>query len=399
MGIFTPNISFDDVNEQSKFILIWRLCVLFSLMFFTLGVTFLGEETIQYLIYFSCFIITSSACVYLYKSKKSLPIYVALSIIGAILLFLTLNFIDSTVHFGDFIWMLIISALAFFGAGGKFGFLILSLNIVNTILYSIYSVNENIENITLLSNNGKIVLAIELTVALISAGYIIFQFVVVNNKRYQELIDRNRIIETQNIENTTLVKEIHHRVKNNLQIIISLLRIQEMEMTSDESKIVFKQAIKRIMVMPLIHKKLYQEEGLSKIDLKLYLDDLMSDIKSLAGNENQVAIEISSEISKIGLKTIVPIGLMVNELVSNSIKHGFKSKELGEITISIQNGADDMFILNYRDNGEWLEKTPLKNGIGLELIQSLTEQLEGTLKREISANGTDYTFELRNIDI
>ena len=128
----------------------------------------------------------------------------------------------------------------------------------------------------------------------------------------KKVVDKiNGTLKQKNKENLTLVKEIHHRVKNNLQIIISLLRLQKGELKSLEAKEHFTEAINRIMVMSLIHKKLYQQEELASISIKSYLEDLSSDIISITSLGKPVEVVINSNIETIGLKTIVPLGLLI----------------------------------------------------------------------------------------
>ena len=211
--------------------------------------------------------------------------------------------------------------------------------------------------------------------------------------------DINETLKQKNKENLTLVKEIHHRVKNNLQIIISLLRLQKGELKSEEAKEHFTEAINRIMVMSLIHKKLYQQEELASISIQSYLQDLSADIISLTSLGKPVKVVIHSNIKTIGLKTIVPLGLLTNELIINSLKHAFENKKEGTINITINKNGGSDFLLTYADNGEWVQPKEEHPSFGIELIEILTSQLEGTQTRTSNEEGTTYLFSLKNIDL
>ena len=208
------------------------------------------------------------------------------------------------------------------------------------------------------------------------------------------LEDQNKLILSKNSENETLLKEIHHRVKNNLQIVISLLRMQSMEMKSEESKTYFTEAINRIMAMFLVHQKLYGEKELSKIDLEKYIEELVNDIIAISFDKNNIELLIKVNVEYLSLDTIMPLGLLINELASNSLKHAFNDKD-GQISIVI-NQTGDKFDFDYSDNGIW--KTPVSDRVsfGVELIDILTDQMNGSKVLD-TGNGTHYSFKLTNL--
>jgi two-component sensor histidine kinase len=179
-----------------------------------------------------------------------------------------------------------------------------------------------------------------------------------------------------------------------LQIIISLLRLQKEDLISDEAKTHFNEAINRIMVMSLIHKKLYQEKELAHISIESYLTELATDINSISNLGFPVNFNVSSKIDQVGLKTIVPLGLLVNELISNSVKHAFTKMEKGTINIEIKNFNANSFKLIYNDDGTWVEPNKENPSFGLELISILTSQLEG----ECSKIDSEFIFTLKNLD-
>jgi len=406
MSLLSPNTDFEsDFYEKGKFILAWRLVILFSSAFLVLTITIFNSNITEFLVYLTCSLISISALLYLHFTKRFKPVYHFLTISGVVIAFFTINFLPEFIHIGDFIWIILVIIFAFFGLGARFGFLYLTINLITVIYYSIFNVNSNIENIISLDTPSKIGLTIELSIGIICVAYVIHQFVIINNKSYstlletnEKLLKSNEIIKAQNLEKTTLVQEVHHRVKNNLQIIISLLRLQKNELKSEEAKEHFADAINRIMVMSLIHQKLYNEKTLATIDLISYLTDLTEDIKSISPLNSAISITIESDLKQLGLKTIVPFGLIVNELVSNSLEHAFEPGTQGAIKLKIKKESNTSLKFTYQDSGIWNNSQEIDSNFGLELINTLTNQLDGEVNRISSENGTVYTFTLKNIN-
>jgi len=212
----------------------------------------------------------------------------------------------------------------------------------------------------------------------------------------KELEANNVLIQKRDAEKTILVKEIHHRVKNNLQIIISLLRLQMVELKGAESKKQFSEAINRVMVMSSIHQKLYQQKDIAQFKLSSFIEELSSELKLFFKEEFPVEIKINSEYEDIDLKTVVPVGLILNELLSNSFKYAFDGMDSGKIQI-IGTEQENDFILNYSDNGIWKEPANENSGFGVELIEVLTEQLNGTKEFSVTDKGTEYKFTLKKM--
>lgn len=184
-------------------------------------------------------------------------------------------------------------------------------------------------------------------------------------------------------EKDVLLKEIHHRVKNNLQIVSSLLSLQSRYMEDPGTVEVFKESQSRIKSMALIHEKLYQTGDLTKINLKEYTYELVSDLfQSYSVNTYLVKYKIESSNILLDINTAIPCGLIINELVTNSIKHAFPDNASGEIDIEIRCDDED-FTLTVKDNGvgfpENLNLDTVKT-LGLQLVTSLTKQLDGTIK-------------------
>jgi len=210
-------------------------------------------------------------------------------------------------------------------------------------------------------------------------------------KKYVDALDKSLK------EKEMLLSEIHHRVKNNLSIVSSLIELQKG--TRDEiTEADLKEIQDRIRSIALVHEKLYQAETLADVDLSVYIKDLLKMIDSSLGSK-QKNVEIVSDLDAIQIdnKKAVPVGLLINELVNNCYKYAFLDKESGEIHISLKRQDQDV-VLKVEDNGAGLpanfEEKSMES-LGMTLVRAFTRQLKGDLDFR-SENGTKFTirFEL-----
>ncbi|MCE5336233.1 MAG: AAA family ATPase [Desulfobacteraceae bacterium] len=201
-------------------------------------------------------------------------------------------------------------------------------------------------------------------------------------------------------EKEVLLKEIHHRVKNNLQIIHSMLNLQLPFIKDEDATGLFKESQNRIYSMALIHEKLYQSESLALIDIKEYIRSLVENLfLSFGITEQSVAFSIDAESISFGVDTLIPCALIINELVSNSLKHGFPDRLHGErtkcrIRIGLLRKKGNEFELSVSDNGTGLPegfKLESSRSLGLELVRVLVRQLRGKMRLE-SGGGTEFVI-------
>lgn len=200
-------------------------------------------------------------------------------------------------------------------------------------------------------------------------------------------------------EKIVLLREIHHRVKNNLQIVSSLLNLQAGYITDKKILEVFKESQTRIRSMALIHEKLYQSRDLDKINFSDYIQSLIKDLFSSYRSQAD-KINIKSETGEIFLEIDQAIlcGLIVNELISNAIKHAFKGREEGEIIVKLQE-VDGEYKIIVKDNGIGFPKDiNIENSetLGLQLVTSLTSQMSGHIQI-ISESGTKVIISFKGI--
>jgi two-component sensor histidine kinase len=202
----------------------------------------------------------------------------------------------------------------------------------------------------------------------------------------REITERKRAeeqIKASLKEKEVLLREIHHRVKNNLQVICSLLSLQADHIKDRRAAEVFRDGQSRIRSMGLVHEALYRSQDLARIDFAAYIQSLVSNLFH-SYNTDSTKIRLTTDVSDVSLSvnTAIPCGLIINELVSNSLKHAFPDGRQGDIHVALALDGDGRFTLMVSDNGigypdgmDFLNASSL----GLQLVTTLAQQLEGTM--------------------
>jgi two-component sensor histidine kinase len=190
-------------------------------------------------------------------------------------------------------------------------------------------------------------------------------------------------------EKEVLLKEIHHRVKNNLQVISSLLYLQSLKLQDEQAKRIFRESQNRVKAMALIHEQLYQTKDFMRVDFAEYLQTLASMIaESYNEPPSIIKVQIDSEKLDLSIDAAIPAGLIVSELVTNSLKYAFpetaeSAEKNKEIAILARKTSDNDIMLTVCDNGIGLNmERPLESPktLGLRLVKMLTEQLRGSIE-------------------
>jgi len=210
------------------------------------------------------------------------------------------------------------------------------------------------------------------------------------------LIERKRAeeqIRASLAEKSVLLKEVHHRVKNNLQIICSLLDLQSEGIRDGEALTTFRVSQDRIRAMALIHERLYKSADFTSIDFAMYIEDLSVNLlQTYMADPGRVALKIDCGEISIGLEQAIPCGLIINELITNAIKHAFPRNRQGEIRVSFHKGEDGQITLRVADSGIGLpsDLDITRTGtLGMQLVTMLTKQLRGELTME-GNKGADF---------
>lgn len=199
------------------------------------------------------------------------------------------------------------------------------------------------------------------------------------NKMVSEYNRSRRQIESSLLEKETLLKEVHHRVKNNLQLISSILNLQSSHLQDETLLQYFKESQSRIFTIASVHEELYKSENFQKIDLDAYIKRIVPDLVRLYSEKTRIEYEIQADEIFVKLSLAIPLGLIINELITNSIQHAFPHSQSGHIAVSCTQ-RDDEIELIIRDNGIGISEehqldTP--HTLGIQLIDTLVQQIHG----------------------
>ena len=199
-------------------------------------------------------------------------------------------------------------------------------------------------------------------------------------------------------EKELMLKEIHHRVKNNLQVVSSLLRLQADKIEDKTIAEYFKLSEQRVKSMGLIHQQLYKTKDLSRINFKEYMSELCSYLHFAYDTTNRIKIDFNLEEIYFGIDTALPCGLIINELFTNAVKHAFPDERTGNIYIGLCRNSEGEYCLTIKDNGKGIKNLDFKNSssLGMELVNTLTEQLDGEIFIN-SDNGTEIQLKFKEV--
>lgn len=253
------------------------------------------------------------------------------------------------------------------------------INLLNTI-------NANQKNKLILLGIGILLFSL--------LAYLLFR----SNRALKNINSRvssqNGIIEKQNQEKALLLKELNHRVKNNLQMISSLLNLQSRELSGHPAQEAIETGKNRVEALSLVHRKLYQEGSETKVFLKDYLEELVLGL--FYGYDVSFTPELDIDNSNISIDKAIPIALIVNELVVNSLKYAYEGIDAPNFTLALKK-VNNTLEMDIRDNGVGFtaEEEDKANSFGIKLITSLVEQLDGSIERLVS-EGTHWKMKLKS---
>jgi len=194
-------------------------------------------------------------------------------------------------------------------------------------------------------------------------------------------------------EKEVLLKEIHHRVKNNLNVITSLLNLQSRKIKTKQQAInAFKESKDRIYAMAMVHEKLYQSGVYSEIDMKDYTETLLLNLQTIYPSEAKINCESDLDTISLDINRAIPCGLLLNELITNALKHAFTDRSTGKLLVAFHELKKKQFKIKVKDNGVGLYNNGTakkEESLGLHLIEILTKQLDGKLSININ-KGTEF---------
>jgi len=302
-----------------------------------------------------------------------------------------------------------------------FEFLILSKNAYDTLyneensrqineLSAVYETSEkekeiqqlsltNLISVTQLKASKKIrnyfILSTILFLGLTVVAYKAFT----NNRRKKELLNaQNKIIETSLSEKELLLREIHHRVKNNLQIVSSLLSLQSNYISDEKALDAVKESKNRVQSMAIIHQNLYMDENLVNISVKTYIENLTSYLfNSYNIKEDKIQVKMDIDNIQLDVDTLVPLGLVLNELINNCLKYAFPGNNAGIIEVILKQEGS-LLKLSVNDNGVGFEGDAShfnQNSFGHKMINAFIKKLKGEMKIK-NNDGTKISIEIKN---
>ncbi len=379
--------------DFAKYILVWRLSWIFTILFAVLTISIFFYNPLSSLYYGIAFLVCVFTTTYLIKTTNFLSVFWIFAIAVSTIVIASMHTLLNMLHYADIVWTACIVVFSYIGLGNRVGNFFLILHSANFLVFYIFGMNLHIANLKSLNDIELWSGLLEFLIALFSLTYLLRTFIKLQIENEAKLIHLNENLKQKNNENRILMQEIHHRIKNNLQLVVSLLRMQQDEIEHEDAEKSFDSAINRIHSISLIHQKLYQNNQLNHFNFQSYVEELTQEIKSIQQPHLVVDMQLKLAINEIGLKTIVPLGLILNELITNSFKHGFDVKKVNQLFLEIIQESEEKIMLRYTDSGEW--KSEAKKGFGSELMDLLVQQMEGTMKLEKG----HYEFHLRNLDL
>jgi two-component sensor histidine kinase len=198
------------------------------------------------------------------------------------------------------------------------------------------------------------------------------------------------------MDKEVLLKEIHHRVKNNLEVVSSLLALQSAQIDDPYTKDAMLAGQNRVHSIGIVHQKLYQGTNLGSIEMKDYFINLSESILDSFGAKKRVTVECAMDQLDVDIDTAVPLGLIVNELLTNTLKYAFPEGQQGKVQIKLHKQMDGALRLEVSDNGVGKSGVTKGTGFGGQLVALLTQQLSGSMREEIS-HGTHIYFEFKPV--
>jgi len=258
------------------------------------------------------------------------------------------------------------------------------------------SAKNEIQELKLTKNRNFIIfISMALFLALITA---LVSFRGFKKKLYiNKLLKRQKVeISRKNEAKKIMLQEIHHRVKNNLQVVNGLLRMQSSKVKDEKVVDMFKETQSRVLSMAKLHEKMYQSGDLKRLNAKNYITMLVEEIVQNYTVEKDIELDLDIEELFIDSETMMPLSLIINEIITNSLKYAFVGRKKGTISVRLSPSMDITNQLYIADDGIGYKKEESPTGLGAKLIQSFTRQLNGTIEK-ISGNGTAFKLTFENI--
>jgi two-component system, sensor histidine kinase PdtaS len=317
--------------------------------------------------------------------------------LSSVIVCININFNRNVIHLVEPFWMIDIVVFSIFMVGVRWGIIFFLTMATGYVFYVPRFFQTDLVRLTEVPNLERYFFGLEIASAVFTLVYILAMFVMLVRRAesgMQEanyhLEQQNQLITKQNTEITLLLREIHHRVKNNLQVINSLLRLQSVQIKDQASRRVFEDAQHRIKAIALIHERMYKSAELSDIEPVDYFQGLAQDLFRQNSTNHSAELIVNVRLKDWNQDMVVPMGLLLNELIANSLEHA-KMEQGGVISVSLFQ-VENKIHLHYSDSGKGFD-TEIQEGFGLELIETLCQQLSGNMSLcSVPNEGVNYEF-------
>ncbi|MBL4709348.1 MAG: tetratricopeptide repeat protein [Flavobacteriales bacterium] len=260
--------------------------------------------------------------------------------------------------------------------------------------------NSSIKQVQTKERQKTFLLMATLIILTLSVIFSIFTYRLFKQKKKanETLESKNNVISIQKEEREMLLKEIHHRVKNNLQVISSLLDIQSQDISDKQALSAVEDGQSRVKAMALIHEKLYQNKEIGEIVFEDYVNQLIKQLSAVYALSNRANFKIKGNSIVLDIDTAIPIGLILNELISNAFKYAFVDIDLAQLDIELLEQAEGEYLLTVKDNGKGLPEDFQVNkakSLGLRLVHRLSRQLYGKVEYNYE-QGANFRIEFKD---
>lgn len=390
-------------KKSTRFNFVWTVVLGFTIAAIVLTIlsTFLD---IRFFLFYvvALFFLVVSLLFLRYKSNYYRLIASLLFIFIFLICIVSIFTVKNDPHFQELFWMLGLSIFSFFVLNQRWGISFLVAIVVIYCIYYNFFFAEHILQHHFIKPHSYLSWSIEFGISMFIIGYAMTQYIVANHNAlnkikvsYKELEDQKRKVEQQTKEKTILLQEIHHRVKNNLQVIVSLLRMQMKELSSPEAQNSFQMSISRVISMALIHQKLYEKENLSDIVIKEYLEALLERIVPSRNSGVIINYTVHSSITNFTGRNALPLGLLVNELVLHTLnKVNQEEASSASIEVHIKAIDEHRFTMTYIDDKIHSSTQVNSYYNSIQLIDIFSRQLDGNYTVSEKENKKYYQFVL-----
>lgn len=395
IGDYITNL--DHAYEIAKVNLIYNTTLLLAIVLIPISLfLFLNKVYLAAIICSAPVIFVSSSLWYLKIKQDYRMSAIIFTVTGTISLIFSFFYNLETLVVTNQIWFVVMLLFTHFTLGRYWSLGVLGVALSCVVIYYKFYMYDNLHNEIVYEQEKLDSLLLVAPFSFLVIYYLIFIFMKTQKAAEEEVSAANELLRKQRDEQVIRLKEVHHRVKNNLQVINSLLRFQSTESDNKTVSDLLQEAQNRIISMAMLHEYLYSTEG-NDIDLEAHLTNLLNDLIHSYSVEQKITTDIRIEPSTINTKSAVPLGLIVNEIVSNSLKYAFTKKQHGTIILHLTQVDDGRYRMVIGDNGIGIQPSTESTNLGIKLIELFVEQLEGHYSTS-TTDGLVYTIDFAEID-